>query len=85
MITRARISAVRASGVRRFLSQMRRLIEGGAYSSSIWSSRKKKKASAIYSPAAENDISTRVKKKKSTLIFVVSIQLNMKHIKQVDL
>ena len=36
MITRAKISAVRASGVRRlltFLSQMRRLIKGGAYSS----------------------------------------------------
>ena len=36
MITRAKISAVRASGVRRlltFLSQMRRLFEGDAYSS----------------------------------------------------
>ena len=36
MITRAKISALRASGVRcllTFLSQMRRLIEGGAYSS----------------------------------------------------
>ena len=36
MITRAKISAVRASGVRRlltFFSQMRRLFEGGAYSS----------------------------------------------------
>ena len=34
MITRAKISAVRASGVRRlltFLSQMRRLFEGGSY------------------------------------------------------
>ena len=36
MITRAKRLAVRASGVRRlltFLSQMRRLFEGGAYSS----------------------------------------------------
>ena len=36
MITRAKILAVRASGVRRlltFLSQMRHLFEGGAYSS----------------------------------------------------
>ena len=36
MIATAKISAERASGVRRllaFLSQMRRLIEGGAYSS----------------------------------------------------
>ena len=36
MITRAKISAVRASGVRRlltFLSQMQRLFEVGAYSS----------------------------------------------------
>ena len=35
MITRAKILVVRASGVRRlltFLSQMRRLFEGGAYS-----------------------------------------------------
>ena len=35
MITRAKISAVRTSGVRRllpFLSQMRRLIEGGSCS-----------------------------------------------------
>ena len=36
MITRAKISVVRALGLRRlltFLSQMRRLFEGGAYSS----------------------------------------------------
>ena len=35
MIARAKISAVRASGMRLllFMSQMRRLIEGGAYSS----------------------------------------------------